>query len=325
MEQFANFTATTTLASAYTAGSGNIAITSAVGFPAVPTFSIMILDQTSHATKVLLRVTGISGTVYSVTAEGADVNAASGDIVHAVISVASLTQLRKDMSATGTCAALPTPAGRLNGDRYKCTDSPTEMVVSGGNWLTFMNGSLITPPIDSNFTWANQLSCTTTQRNDSVLFYNPGDSGSTVCARTKSQVGSTFTITMAFNMNGGWGSNIESGLFVSDGTKYTSFNLQNYNSYCFRQVQNFNSATSFNGNVLQILNPSWNNGLIWLKIVQDSTNQTFYSSIDGTTWTLFLQQVKTAWLTSTSYGYYTRNSSGYVSNTIIYSFTESTP
>lgn len=100
----------TTLAAGYTSGSGTCSLTSATGLSGAPnTYTLGIYDQTTGALTVLLRVTALSGTTATVTAEGTDASANSGDIVVAIMSASALNnmgsmQLLKSLTASASAS-----------------------------------------------------------------------------------------------------------------------------------------------------------------------------------------------------------------------------
>ena len=193
MEQFTNYTAATTLNSSYTAGAGTISVASVVGFPTVPTFTVSILDQTTLVTKVLLRVTGVSGTTWTVAAESTDANASTGDQVVTVISAAAIAQMRADMSMSGPYASLPVSA--KVGDIYTPTDSFYDKIRwNGSSWDHFRGGRLLTLPDDSLFSWDNQDASTLTTAYGGIKVFNGTGSGGS--ARYMASPTMPYTITM---------------------------------------------------------------------------------------------------------------------------------
>lgn len=102
----------TTLSSGYTSGAGVLAVTAA---PAAGngtyTMTLIIRDQTTKAIKLLFRVASVSSLNLTGSAEGTDANAASGDLVDAVLSVAALAQIRTDFAPAGTAGCVVDGAG----------------------------------------------------------------------------------------------------------------------------------------------------------------------------------------------------------------------
>jgi hypothetical protein len=183
-------------------------------------------------------------------------------------------------------------------------------------------------PIDSNFAWANQGACTTVQRNDSVLFTNPGDASSTIASRDKAQLAATFTITLAwsvFSFNNALTS--ESGLVLSDGTKKIIFSFLESDvlSRLYVRVGKFNTATSFNADTFKQVMDRQPGGLLWAQIIQDASNLTFNVSAEGRDWVQVAQIGATSFLTSTRYGYFIRADVNTPTAAIFYNFTETNP
>lgn len=100
MEQFGNQCSTTIL-SAYTAGSGVLNVVSTgAPWPQVGTFTV----QLQNPTLTLLRVTAVnSGTQWAVTAEANDTNTNSGTAVFGtILSAAAFAQIKLDGSGPGS-------------------------------------------------------------------------------------------------------------------------------------------------------------------------------------------------------------------------------
>ncbi len=95
-EQFAN-KYSSTVASAYTAGSGTLIVASATGLPATGDFRIRL----GNVAGSILKVTARAGTTLTVTVEQDDGNASIGDTVKLVNTAGAMLALKADAIAAG--------------------------------------------------------------------------------------------------------------------------------------------------------------------------------------------------------------------------------
>jgi hypothetical protein len=161
-----------------------------------------------------------------------------------------------------------------------------------------------------------------------VLFLNPGDAGGRVVKRDKAQLGSTFTITTALSAVtklGDFFNPPAAGLVVTDGTKNVAFAYVNRTDYWFLTINNWTSGTVLNASILFSPMDYQFGAVIWMKIVQDASNMTFYLGLEGRDWLQVFQTTATAWLTSTRYGMFTSNTAATPMTAVFYSFTETSP
>src|SRR5579885_2537534 len=199
-ESYVDFSAATTVGTGgYTAGSGvlNVASTGSP-FPSAATFSVVITDASTGATKVLLRVSAVnSGTQWAVAAEGTDANANHLDNVYAVLSASALDQIRADCNQFGTRATLPSTTGQKTGNRYKCTDSPYEFIYDGTAWRPFIFGYRVDEPLSSNFSWLNQGGASIITSKGGINLVAPPNSGDAIRAQQQSTISTPYTCDMA--------------------------------------------------------------------------------------------------------------------------------
>jgi hypothetical protein len=114
MEQFANLQSST-LASPYTPGDGQITLVSAAGFPTQGTFSVTILDL-SDIPVLIFRVASVAGAVLSGAAESTDTACSAGfGVFGTILTTAAMNQVKADAISPSTIAnrvlAGPTSAG----------------------------------------------------------------------------------------------------------------------------------------------------------------------------------------------------------------------
>lgn len=358
MEQFANL-ASSTLASAYSAGAGSITVASAANFPTQGTFTVVIRDQSTKAIKLLFRVTSVAGAVFSGAAEGTDAAANSGDLVDGtMVTVASLAQFKTDVLAAVAAAiqivennavALPQEP-KLNlipGSNVTITavDNPgasrtdVTLAASAGSNPFFQT---LTAPVPANFTQQNfnvGASVVTTQVNNSApvnsISLRQRDPGGTanIAALDKAKLAATFTLTAAFAMASG-NNNALAGLWLSDGGAGPNnlfFGLQvnvEMRAPLFTNFTTYAGSDAF-GNSVQ---PFPQGGLVWFRIQETASNRIYSVSSDGINWAQVFSEANTAHFTTARYGFAVECRAGNVgasgpSDVMLtcYSFTETTP
>jgi hypothetical protein len=303
MEQYVDFNAATTVASGgYTAGSGVLNVGSTASpFPSSGTFSVLIQNNTTGETVVLLRVSAVnSGTQWAVAAEGSDANASAGYNVYAVLSVDGLNQIRSDICQMGTYASLPTSIP-VAGTQYICTDCQLNFFSNGSAWIAFFMGIPVTvTPLTASFTKVG----TGTMSDATGGLLIVGNS-SAITWWTIASPSVPFTFTAAFyQVASGEGAAI--GIVTSDGTKYERFQLYG-NTPTVMGV--YYRATATGGDSL-LQGATQNSSsipffapVIFFRMVLDSTHRTFYvgdGSVDG--WVQFYQESATANLTTSEIG-----------------------
>jgi hypothetical protein len=264
-EQFANI-ASTTLASSYTAGSGSLSLTSAIGFPISGTFTLTLRDPTSKAVLLIYRVTSVSGTTFSGSAESSDTNVSGGALVDGtVLSVDALAQIKLDWGIAP----------------YNFTD-----------------------PTLPSYSWRSQGSSTVNNRGKSVFLWQPANSSNNIAGREVSVPGSTpYTYTVACiplitnqNFQG-------VGIYLTDGTKLITFAFGAAGANTL-SVASWNSSSSFNS-TLTNPNVGYWPGIAWLQVINDGTNLTWNLGVNGTDWMTIYQAAIGSFLsTITKFGFF---------------------
>ena len=315
-EQYVDLAAATTVASGgYTAGSGVLNVGSTAGsFPGAPNFSVVITDVSSGLSKVILRVTAInSSTQFAVTAEGTDANANSTDNVYAVLSATGITGIRKDINQFGTRANLPSTTGQVQGNRYKCNDSPYEFIFDGSAWRAFIFGYRVDEPTSGATSWLNQGGASITTTNGGVLLKAPPNSADSLRCRTLATISAPYTCDIAFmaSIYNQSGTNMGLLLNNSGSGKLVTFGIQNVTTSSIQLTNaRWASTTSFNA-VENFLNgsPTLNllgsaGPLFWLRIYDDNTNRNFYFSTDGIVFNAVFQESRTNYFTPDTIGFF---------------------
>ena len=288
-EQFANL-ASTTLASAYTVGSGSISVMSAAGFPTSGTFTLVIRDQASKAIKLLFRVTSVSGTTFSGASEGTDAAANSGDLVDGtMVSVAMIAQLKADI-----LASVPP------------------------NTNPFIYN--LTAPVAANFTQKNfnvGSGVVSTQINLSspitAITLIQHDSGQNqMIALAKAKLAATFTITLGFTASFPFGSNAVGGLFLTDnGGGPNIIHWSPIQPGFGGRCSIFSSYTGFSADIFGPQGQPTSVGpLFWMRIQETASARIYSVSSDGVNFAQVFTESNTAHFTTVQYGWALANRSG---------------
>lgn len=262
--------AETTLASGYTAGSGSLSVTSAGDFPTDGDFTVR-LDNVSQT---ILRVSAVSGTTFTVTAEENDGNASAGD---AVILATSRTQGERYLQRPLTGQAR-SPYG-----------------ADGALFLgPFQNP--VTALSQSSWSWVNQGSFAYSESAGFVHITGPAAAGTNIRGRFKTAPSVPYTIEMGvihmFHASTSGPSQLQFlGLaFRESGTGeitvfvFSNFSLATAQASPTIAAANYNSATSFNASIgTERFLPGMPQ-LCWLRMTDNNTNLIFEYSFDRVNW-----------------------------------------
>lgn len=292
-EKFANL-AETTLASSYTSGGSSISVSSASGFPTTGTFRVRL----GNTSKTVYRVDSVSGTTFTGGAEANDGNSNSGDAVTLVVTKGSSERFLQSPES-----GYPTAPSGVDGvDRY----GPIAKLV----------------PLDqSGWSWFNQGSAVVTQGSDLVNLESPTATGTNIRGRLSGSYPSpTFTLIAVVRPKFQSAGHIAGlgclGITISDGTKHKIFVVSNFNFNTADPppaiwVGKYNSATSaVSATVIDSLLPAGSGVPVWLKVVDNNTNQIFSFSFNGVTYTQVLSETRTTHLTPSDIGIVIANQSG---------------
>ena len=308
MEQLGNL-ATTTLAAPYTAGSGSISVSSATGFPTAGTFSVTILNA-AGTVLLIFRVTSVSGTTFTGSAEGSDASAASGSIVQGtMLTTAALTQIRADAIQFGTRANLPSTTGQLKGNLYRCTDSPYEYIFDGSVWQPYVFGFNVVEPVLANFTQVNVDKTTFVTTYGGIIFQVPNNSSTedfqyialAVPGSGQYFVDAAFIPGLIGPVNavgvGGAGAGLSKSTVSTDPLVTSSVgNDSGYGSEYINKLYTTgpkNTVTNRNNLGFMQRGP-----LVWTRYQDDrTTNRTAFISVDGQDWVQVHQESRTTTFT----------------------------
>jgi hypothetical protein len=311
VERYVNNYATTVASGGYTSGSGflNVGATSGISLAAGDTVHLCVYRLITGVFTVIVNLTATavnSGTQFAATAEGADANALSGDIVICVMSAGAMNQIRADCNGYGTRANLPATTNQVAGNMYRCSNSPYEFYFNGSVWIPRINGIVVTEPISGTpaFSWANQGGASVSNTNGGEILTVPGSSSTNLRIRYIAAPATPYSIVACFT-------------FGMNSTNYQNAGLCFYNTSSGKlvtfgpitgattgvAVQEFSAPTAFAATPLGgiLLSPS---GPIYLKVRDDGTNFTFSYSTDGVNFVQAYQVSRTGYLTPQSVGYF---------------------
>lgn len=284
------------VAATYTVTDTTLEVDDASAFPATGVFRVLL----GNAQGTIFRVDSVAGDIFTGVAEAFDGNAAIGDTVRIVASKGAAERLIQSPD-DATIFALTGPGGSVGyGPIYK------------------------SPAFDqSAWTWANQGSSAATQGGGIVLVTAPSAVGTSFRVRYKAIPTTPYTVTAGFLHNlvpaPGTLSNLAAiGLIlyevastkgvVAMGSNFDFANGNQPPSFVVHGFSNPTTATTLYAQKKQGVD--WPNGadpgllsapfggLIWLRIVDDGTNVSFYYSFDRINWTLLITQTRVTGFTT---------------------------
>src|SRR5580693_5015834 len=305
MEQLANLLSTT-LASGYTSGGTSISITSATGFPSTGTFSVLILDQTTKAPKLLLTCTARSGTTLTTTPESTDTNCSSGDIVIAgMLSVRSVNQIFTDFNGYGTVSSRPSAPNAI-GSIYVGSDSCYDQARwNGSGWDQFIAGMLCLPPAAATFSVAAQgadgTEASFSNATDALIWKTRASSGNNLCLRvTSSYPGTPFRKRCRFRFNNAAAAFEHFGICLYDGSLARAYGIGLRQDDARIITYEWSDLTTPNADHAGFMpHPTLRGGVWELWYGDDGTTRSFYVVQDGQNPYLWLQETSTTFLTPT--------------------------
>jgi hypothetical protein len=211
--------------------------------------------------------------------------------------------------SSGTYAALPAPGNA--GAMYLFTDSLYPFALDNGtSWDYFYNGSQVTPPPSTGWSW-DQQSTSTVDYSKGYGWgqFTPPTSSIVLRTQYRTAPSTPYTLTariVAVDTSGffagpsGAGDTGAAAVGWRDsGGKYITFRIdeESGNSYAL-YVDKWNSSTSFNAAYVSygpasgvspaVIRPTW-----YLRFNDDGTNLNVSFSLDGQHWSLWLTKSRT--------------------------------
>lgn len=210
----------------------------------------------------------------------------------------------------GAIASLPV-SGTNVGDTYRCTDSLYEFVWTGSIWQAYIYGIPVTVPPLTGWTWSNSgtSSVDVTNGYPYVVFAAAGSDIERAYMRPFPT--GTFTLEMGIQtqfVTSSAGRQEAASLMIYDGTKLIEFGLFAYSGQAvssrWRTLKwtNPNSALSiYTDWVVSETLAYMSSNIMFLKVVVDATNFTWYMSLDKFHWVQFDQRAKSDYLGTPTY------------------------
>jgi hypothetical protein len=190
------------------------------------------------------------------------------------------------------------------GDLNLYTNSFFVSRYSGSAWVPWGPIFPFTPPVDGDFSWVNQGSATVSTTNGGIYLYDPtADASANLRCRVKSAPSTPYTVTAAILMDPIVVANHNGGLlFRESGTgELVLFGMLQATGSLL-QVDNWNSASAFNANVVNVSTRS--SALVWLRIADNGTNRICSVSSDGQNWITVSTVARTTFLTADQIGFF---------------------
>jgi hypothetical protein len=145
-------------------------------------------------------VTAVASNTFTVT-RGAESTTAtshsSGAQVTHVVTAGAINQSIADNCQQGTYASLP--AAEKAGRSYLTSDGPFLLRDGGSTWNPFGPIWKLSPPVDSNFSWMNQGSSTTTTNGGVYLDCQSNGAVDSIRGRYTATPATPYTITIGFH------------------------------------------------------------------------------------------------------------------------------
>jgi hypothetical protein len=188
-----------------------------------------------------------------------------------------------------------------------------------------VSASVLTPtltPLDqSAWSWFNQGSATVNQASNVVFLSSPSAVGTNLRGRLSGSYPTPpFTLTVAviptFQVNSAGANFGVFGVTISDGTLHKILVAANFNFTTGAAppalwVGNYNSVTSpASATVIANINSAGTGVLVWLRVVDNNTNQIFSYSFDGVNYVQILSESRITHLVPNNIGIVMTNQSG---------------
>ena len=207
------------------------------------------------------------------------------------------------------------PSCGTAGSTYYSTDVSIVSECDGTTWFDNAYGLAAVLPSDSSFSWQNQGGATvTTNGVESASF--PTSGGNNLRGRFVAYPSTPFTLDACFLVPNGFAdNNTVFGVYSSDGTKLVTF-FYSINVGPQLEASNWNSVTSFAGDIRGPVNYVPLGGFLCFRWMDDGTTTTMSRSTDQITWVPFTTQASTGFLTATNLGYF-GDMNGSTENTVV--------
>lgn len=258
-------------------------------------------------------------------------HSAGSTVVHC-ITAGVMDQIRIDSQNVGTAAGLPSSS--KPGDLYLPTDG-VQLFRSSSSGTYAPWGPLypLVAPPSSGWTAVNTLAGDSITYANNYITWSKNGADASIAGYVRPVIASkSYTLTAAMNFANGC--NIASnfatgGLLLTNGTTNTSstieFKYQYFGSVTSLIVDtsnNFGTAASYTTHYSL---PGYSfQSPIFLRVVENATNRTYYISADGQTWIQVFQHAVTTDFTTTDYGIFQRVNGG-ASGLTLFSWKETNP
>ena len=298
------------LTAGYTSGGTTLQFSLSAG--SLPTsgrlFILQVLHEGANTDEYFL-CTSYTGT-YTATVVGAQAGSAASNHANGATITGCwwlpqvIDGIRSDQSQIGVYSSLPA-AGMKSGDRYKCTDSPHDLIYSGAAWNAFVRGIQATPVSLAAFSWVNQGGSSASQQGASLAVTVPAVSGDQYRSLVKSVPSAPYTAIAMFDMLLAEYNYSQAGLVLRDSGsgKMVVCSLAVQPSQLQLTAAKLASNSSFSANY-QTYNLFGIPCPVWLRIRDDATTRFFGFSVDGLTWWEFFSVGRTDYITPNQIGFY---------------------
>jgi hypothetical protein len=267
-----------TLSSGYTAGATSLILASVTGLPVSGRYFILKCENEYF---LCTSYSGTTLTVVGAQAGSAAANHASAAAITGCWILPSvLDGIREDQSQVGTFANLPT-GGMKRGDRYKCTDSCTDLFYTGSVWSPFILGVPVILPNSASFAWTNQSGASVSSITGPLVITIPNaNSGAVILDKALPSTPYTITVGMKYLGESTYGiilRDSSSGKFV-----WIRFTPNGVSGPAVIFLDKWNSATSENSLYFGPINISASmTDVVYFRFVDSAGTRAIYVSTDG--------------------------------------------
>lgn len=301
MEQLAN-NPVTTLSGSINSSVTSLTVASGSAFPTTGDFTVKIGTE-------LIRVTGVSGTTWTVARGQEGTTAAShsaSDTVTQVVTANVVSRLLTEMFQTGLATSRPATA--REGTEYHATDANLGWRYNGSTGWDLIRPLYVPYANRVNVTgWTdyNNTGLTWTDYGGVYLNSLVGAAGVNIRGKYHTKPSAPFTLTAVVAhsplLQLSWG--IGLGLFDPGTSKLKNFMLNSYDNLSRMIVQNYNSPTSYNADLTdnnKIITPA---PYLHLRLIDDNTNWLYQVSFDGVDYVQIHSETRNTFLTPTHVGF----------------------
>ena len=214
------------------------------------------------------------------------------------------------------------PAAATNGRIYFSTDKPVISLDNGSAWSEWdtTTGAKLTLPNSGSFSWVNQGSASVTTTNGADVLTTP--TGTNQIRGRSVAASNPMFVKARLAPKTQVGGNSIIGLFVSDGTKFVTFDSITTFGGNHMRTAKWSSSSAFSATYTNYSTLPYGITPKWIGIQDDGTNLLFWLSDNGVDWTRIESRARLDYLVTsiTLVGWFMNNESGSNGSAVLYSW-----